>query len=74
MDETVGAWTARFDRSDLLKMCEASQVPCGPVYSIDEIFEDPQYAARGNILRVDDPRIGQLAIPNLVPKMSATPG
>lgn len=74
VDETVGAWTARFDRADLLKLCEASQVPCGPVYSIDEIFEDPHYAARENILRVDDPRAGQLAVPNLVPRMSATPG
>ena len=74
VDETVGAWTARHDRADLLKLCEASQVPCGPVYAIDEIFEDPQYAARENILRVDDPRTGRLAIPNLVPKLSATPG
>jgi crotonobetainyl-CoA:carnitine CoA-transferase CaiB-like acyl-CoA transferase len=74
VDETVGAWTALFDRGDLLKICEASQVPAGPVYSIDEIFEDPHYAARENILQVDDPRIGTLAIPNLVPKMSDTPG
>jgi succinyl-CoA:(S)-malate CoA-transferase subunit B len=74
VDETVGAWTAQLDRADLLKICEASQVPCGPVYSIDEIFQDPHYAARENILRVDDPRVGQLAIPNLVPKLSATPG
>jgi crotonobetainyl-CoA:carnitine CoA-transferase CaiB-like acyl-CoA transferase len=74
VDETVGAWTALFDRTDLLKLCELSQVPCGPVYSIDEIFEDSHYAARENILHVDDPRIGKLAIPNLVPRMSATPG
>jgi succinyl-CoA:(S)-malate CoA-transferase subunit B len=74
VDETVGAWTARFDRADLMTMCEASQVPCGPVYSIDEIFTDPQYAARENILWVDDPRVGKLAVPNLVPKLSATPG
>jgi crotonobetainyl-CoA:carnitine CoA-transferase CaiB-like acyl-CoA transferase len=74
VDETVGAWTSRFDRTELLTMCEAAQVPCGPVYSIDEIFEDPHYAARENILRVDDPRIGELAIPNLVPRLSATPG
>ena len=57
-----------------MRLCEASQVPCGPVYAIDEIFEDPHYAARENILRVNDPRMGTLAIPNLVPKMSATPG
>ena len=74
VDETVGAWTVLFDRADLLVKCEASQVPCGPVYAIDEIFEDPHYAARGNILTVDDPRVGPLAVPNLVPRMSATPG
>jgi succinyl-CoA:(S)-malate CoA-transferase subunit B len=74
VDETVGAWTAQHDRADLLKICEASQVPCGPVYSIDEIFEDPHYAARENILLVNDPRVGEIAVPNLVPKLSATPG
>ncbi len=74
VDATVADWTEQFDRADLLTMCESSQVPCGPVYAIDEIFQDPHYAARENILRFDDPRMGQLAIPNLVPKLSATPG
>ena len=74
VDETVNAWTATFDRAEVLAKCEASQVPCGPVYAIDEIFSDPHYAARGNILRFDDPRAGDLAVPNLVPKLSATPG
>jgi succinyl-CoA:(S)-malate CoA-transferase subunit B len=74
VDETVALWTARYDRADLLKLCEASQVPCGPVYAIDEIFEDPHYAARGNILRIEDPRMGEMAVPNLVPRLSGTPG
>ena len=74
VDETVGAWTASLDRAELMSRCESSQVPCGPVYSIDEIFEDPQYQARDNILRVQDTRIGELAVPNLVPRLSATPG
>jgi crotonobetainyl-CoA:carnitine CoA-transferase CaiB-like acyl-CoA transferase len=54
--------------------CERSQVPCGPVYSIEEIFDDPQYAARGNILHMNDPRAGELAVPNLVPRLTDTPG
>jgi crotonobetainyl-CoA:carnitine CoA-transferase CaiB-like acyl-CoA transferase len=74
VDATVAAWTARFDRADLMRICETSQVPCGPVYAIDEIFEDPHYAARENILRRHDPRIGDLAVPNLVPRLSETPG
>ena len=74
VDAFVAEWTARHDRDALLRLCEAAQVPCGPVYSIDEIFEDPHYAARGNILRVRDERVGELAIPNLVPRLSETPG
>jgi succinyl-CoA:(S)-malate CoA-transferase subunit B len=57
-----------------MAVCERSQVPCGPVYSVDEIFEDPHYAARGNILRMQDPRAGELAVPNLVPRLTDTPG
>ncbi|MBS0639119.1 MAG: CoA transferase [Acetobacteraceae bacterium] len=74
VDETVAAWTATMDRAALMALCEKMQVPCGPVYSIDEIFEDPHYAARENILRVTDPRAGDLALPNLVPRLSDTPG
>jgi len=57
-----------------MALCERQQVPCGPVYAIDEIFEDPHYAARGNILRLSDPRVGGLALPNVVPHLSDTPG
>jgi succinyl-CoA:(S)-malate CoA-transferase subunit B len=74
VDEYVSDWTSKFDRADLIRMCEEAQVPCGPVYSIDEIFDDPHYAARGNILKMMDERVGELAIPNLVPRLSDTPG
>jgi crotonobetainyl-CoA:carnitine CoA-transferase CaiB-like acyl-CoA transferase len=74
VDQTVGAWTAQFDRDEVLSRCEQHQVPCGPVYGVDEIFEDPQYAARENIKYMKDERIGELAIPNVVPRLSATPG
>jgi crotonobetainyl-CoA:carnitine CoA-transferase CaiB-like acyl-CoA transferase len=74
VDATVAAWTAGYDRADLLRLCEGAQVPAGPVYAIDEIFEDPHYAARENILRMTDPRVGELAVPNLVPRLSETPG
>ena len=74
VDEYVGRWTATFDRADLLRACEEAQVPCGPVYSVDEIFEDPQYAARDNIVRITDERVGEIAIPNVVPRLTDTPG
>jgi crotonobetainyl-CoA:carnitine CoA-transferase CaiB-like acyl-CoA transferase len=74
VDDYVAAWTSRYDRADLLRLCEEGQVPCGPVYAIDEIFEDPQYKARDNIVTVKDARIGELAIPNVVPRLTETPG
>ena len=74
VDETVGAWTVTMDRADLMALCERMQVPCGPVYAIDEIFQDPHYAARGNILHMTGTRVGDIALPNLVPRLSDTPG
>lgn len=74
VDAYVGAWTSQFTRDEVLALCERFQVPCGPVYGIDEIFEDPQYKARGNIAWVKDERVGELAVPNVVPRLSDTPG
>ena len=45
-----------------------------PVFSIQDIFEDPHYRARGNILEVEDPHIGSVKMQDVVPKLSLTPG
>ncbi|ARP88293.1 CaiB/BaiF CoA transferase family protein [Bordetella genomosp. 9] len=74
VDEYVGAWSSQYTRDEVLRRCEEHQVPCGPVYAIDEIFEDPQYAARGNIVRFQDARVGEYAVPNVVPRLTDTPG
>ncbi len=73
VDTMVGAWTASMDRAELLGKCADAQVPCGPVYSVDEIFEDPQYAARGNIATVPT-RVGDMAMANVMPRLTGTPG
>ncbi|MGI9409497.1 MAG: CaiB/BaiF CoA transferase family protein [Hyphomicrobiaceae bacterium] len=74
VDAAVGAWTSRHSRAALIAICDEHQVPCGPVSSIAEIFEDQHYRARENIAYVDDPRAGRLAVPNVCPRMSDTPG
>ncbi|NNL99780.1 MAG: CoA transferase [Gammaproteobacteria bacterium] len=74
VDQLVTDWTLSLTQQQVIDQCGAAQVPCGPVASIDEIFENPQYAARENIAYVDDPRIGTLAVPNVVPRLTETPG
>ncbi len=74
VDAMVTHWTSGRTRDEVLGECEAAQVPCGMVAAIDEIFEDPQYAARDNIVMFQDERAGEVAVQNVVPRMSATPG
>jgi crotonobetainyl-CoA:carnitine CoA-transferase CaiB-like acyl-CoA transferase len=73
VDAMVGAWTGAMDRAEILGKCADAQVPCGPVYSVDEIFDDPQYAARGNIATVPT-RVGDMAMANVMPRLTETPG
>lgn len=74
VDAFVSHWTSGMIRDQILAACETGQVPCGPVYGIDEIFEDPQFAARGNLVQVVDERAGPLTLPNVCPRLSETPG
>ena len=74
VDAFVGDWTQTYDRAELMKVCDRFQVPCGPVYAIDEIFTDPHYKERENIKVMNDPRAGELAVPNVCPRLSDTPG
>ena len=74
VDAFVGDWTQTYDRDELMKVCDRFQVPCGPVYAIDEIFTDPHYKERENIKLMNDPRAGELAVPNVCPRLSDTPG
>ncbi|RMO65639.1 CaiB/BaiF CoA transferase family protein [Pseudomonas marginalis] len=69
----VALWVSGFTQKELLDICKEGQVPAGPINSIADIFEDPQFAARENLIKVQDPRIGELVLPNAMPRLSKTP-
>jgi len=69
----VADWVGRQSFDELMVACDAAGVPCGPINSIADIFEDPQYAARGNLVTVQDPRVGEIVLPAGVPTLSDTP-
>jgi crotonobetainyl-CoA:carnitine CoA-transferase CaiB-like acyl-CoA transferase len=70
----VGAYVGSMDRDPLLEHCLRHEVPAGPINTIADIFQDPQFAARQNLVEVFDPREGRVVIPNVLPKLSETPG
>jgi crotonobetainyl-CoA:carnitine CoA-transferase CaiB-like acyl-CoA transferase len=69
----VADWVGSRSLTDVLKETGTGEVPCAQIYSIKDIFTDPQYAARGNMMTVQDERIGELVLPSPVLKMSETP-
>jgi crotonobetainyl-CoA:carnitine CoA-transferase CaiB-like acyl-CoA transferase len=73
VNRIVADWIASLDHRTVLAHCAKFDVPASLIFSIADIFEDPQYRARGNIRTVDS-RIGDLAVPDVVPRLSATPG
>jgi crotonobetainyl-CoA:carnitine CoA-transferase CaiB-like acyl-CoA transferase len=73
VNELVSEWVGSLTCEDVLSRCREEDVPAGPLYSIAEIFEDPQYIHRQNIV-TEDSRIGPLAVPGILPSLSDTPG
>ncbi len=55
-------------------MLNDAGVICGPVYTIKDIFEDPQYRAREMLIEQVDPEFGPFTAPGIIPKFSETPG
>ncbi len=70
----VSTWTSRLQAKEIVRLCEERSVPCSLIYNIKDIFEDPQYAARENMVRVMGGRMPGFVVPNVVPKLSQTPG
>lgn len=62
------------NRDELQKLLDDYGVPISPIYSIKDIFEDPQYQSRENIIEMEHPRLGTIKMPGIVPKFSETPG
>jgi len=74
VNRIVGAWVASLDRSEVLDLCLAEEVPAGKVNSIADIFADEHFQARGNLARVPAGELGEVVVPGVVPTLSATPG
>ena len=70
----IAEWAARRAATEIDTVLNDSGVVCGPVYSIADIFDDPQFRERDMLIEHQDPDIGSYLGPGLVPKFSETPG
>jgi len=61
------------DRHDWLALLEQAGIPCSPVNTIAEVFDDPQVQARGMAISVEHPDAGPLPLVASPLNLSATP-
>jgi crotonobetainyl-CoA:carnitine CoA-transferase CaiB-like acyl-CoA transferase len=74
IDKMVASWIAERPLNEVIAAFEEGEAPIGPVYDIQQIMQDPQFQALGSITTVEDPELGALKMPNLMFRLSETPG
>lgn len=74
LDAYVGAWIGERGIDDVIVAFEEADAAVAPIYDIRQIMEDPQYAALGSIVSVEDPDLGVVKMQNVMFRMSDTPG
>ena len=61
-------------REEWIKLLEERDILCGPVYSYEEAFSDPQVLHNDMVLEFDHPRAGRVRTVGMPVKFSKTPG
>ena len=74
IDDAIGQWSTERTVDEVLAILDKAAVPAGRIYSVADIAADPHYQARGMLESVHLDDGSTLAVPGIVPKLSATPG
>jgi formyl-CoA transferase len=70
----IDDWVRQHDEQDVLKQLGEVGVPASRIYSVEDMFKDPQFLAREMLQRAQLPDGKPFHMPGIVPKLSATPG
>ncbi|MGH8704259.1 MAG: CaiB/BaiF CoA transferase family protein [Burkholderiales bacterium] len=74
LNAVVAEWIGARPLAETVARLSEAGVPAAPIYSNRQIMEDPHFRARGAIVKVKDEDFGAVAVPCVVPRLSATPG
>jgi crotonobetainyl-CoA:carnitine CoA-transferase CaiB-like acyl-CoA transferase len=61
-------------RDEWFDFLAEKDVPVGKVYTLDEVFSDPQVLHRHMVVEVEHPTVGKVKQPGIAIKLSETPG
>ena len=73
LNAEINATLASRTTAEWIGKLTAASVPCGPIYSIDQVFADPQVRHIGAAATVKSRKLGEFRIINQAVKLSRTP-
>jgi len=73
LNAELGEFTKRYTSAALVEKLNAASVPSGPIYSVDQMFADPQVKHLGIAAPMQHPTRGQVAVVNQAVALSRTP-
>ena len=72
--EVMNAWCRQRTRDETIAALEKARLPCGPVYDLDEVLDDPQVKARGIITETEFAASGtRVPVADTPMRLSRTP-
>jgi formyl-CoA transferase len=72
VDAIISAWTAQYDKYEVMRLLGDAQIPGGAVLNTLELSEDPHLRRRETFVEVEHPERGRFVMPGWPVKMSAS--
>jgi formyl-CoA transferase len=74
LDAVIADWIADRSREEVIETMTEHSAIVGPVFDVADVFDSDLFAAREDLVELDDPEVGSLVTHNAHPKLSRTPG
>ena len=74
LNEALNAVFAARTSAEWIEALNQASVPCGPIYTMDQVFDDPQVKHLGIAASVRHPLLGEIRMQNQPVTLSRTPG
>ncbi|MCZ6747767.1 MAG: CaiB/BaiF CoA-transferase family protein [SAR324 cluster bacterium] len=74
LNAALEEYLSRKPGAEWIELLNEAGVPCGPIYSLDQVFADPQVQHLGMAGAVTSPALGDLQLVNQPVALSRTPG
>ena len=72
--EIIQEWISSMPSDeDVLRMLDENHIPCAPVLTVQEVVNNPILRERGSIKIINDPIVGEVAVPGFPMRFAATP-